>query len=741
MAHANRQTGWFLALVPLGLFAGFAAMAPAVLAGTPVRAAASWIPALGVRLSFHVDGLGLLFALLITGVGALVTVYAGGYLGAHPHRGRFYATLFAFMGSMLGLVLADNLVLLFVFWELTSLTSYLLIGFEHEDEAARDAALQALLVTGAGGLALLAGALLLARVAGTFELSALLGRGDAVRADPAYAAILVLVLLGAFTKSAQVPFHFWLPSAMAAPTPVSAYLHSATMVKAGVYLLARLSPVLGDTGAWRAGLTAVGAATLVVGAWLALRQTDLKRILAYTTVAALGALTALLGVGTTAAVTAAVVFLLGHALYKGALFLVAGAVDHETGARDAEGLRGLGRGMPITATAAAAAAVSMAGLPPTFGYLGKELLYEVAHDHVALAAVAVLGNVLYVAAAALVLRPFFGPAGGRAGPAEAPASLWIGPAVLAALGVVLGLAPAVARPLVAGAAGAVLARPVAPDLALWHGLTPAVALSALTLAGAAIAFRIRARLRGWALGGLPARLGPARGYAGALRALYAVAAAQTRVLQNGSLRWYLRVTLVVTIALAGWALLGRGAFAWPAAGPAATAFDVGLGALVLLAAFTATASTSRFAAVAALGAVGYGIAVVYALHGAPDLAMTQVVVDTLTVILFVLVFRHLPRFTALSSARTRVRDAVIAGAAGAFVTAAMWAAMTAGGPPPISGFFLEASVPGGHGRNVVNVILVDFRALDTMGEITVLALAALGVVALLRLGRGRPTGG
>ncbi|MFB3140368.1 MAG: proton-conducting transporter membrane subunit, partial [Candidatus Acidiferrales bacterium] len=372
---ARSTSGWVLALFPLALTVYFAGQAGRVAAGEVLAVSIDWVPSLGIALSFYLDGLSLLFALLISGIGALVVVYAGGYLAGHAHLGRFYAFLLMFLASMLGLVLANNVITLFVFWELTSVSSYLLIGFEHEREAARQAALQALLVTGLGGLALLAGLLLLGQAGGSMELSELLTRGEAIQAHPFYAPILLLILAGAFTKSAQFPFHFWLPSAMEAPTPVSAYLHSATMVKAGIYLLARFNPVLGGTELWFYIVTAAGAATMLVGAYLAFQQSDLKRILAYSTMSALGMMVLLLGLGTELAVKAAIVSILVHALYKGALFLVAGAVEHETGTRDVDRLGGLRRAMPITAAAAALAALSMAGLPPLFGFIGKEMVY------------------------------------------------------------------------------------------------------------------------------------------------------------------------------------------------------------------------------------------------------------------------------------------------------------------------------------------------------------------------------
>ncbi|HEU5462661.1 MAG TPA: proton-conducting transporter membrane subunit, partial [Candidatus Binatia bacterium] len=405
--------GWLFALVPAGLTIYFANFVPAISAGEVMTFSHEWSPSLGLTLSFLVDGLSLLFALLISGIGALILIYAGSYLAGHPHLGRFYAFILLFMASMLGLVLCDNLLVLFVFWELTSISSYFLIGFDHEREAARAAALQALLVTGGGSLALLAGILLLGLAGGSLEVSALLANAEVVRASNLYVPIVLLVLAGAFTKSAQVPFHFWLPGAMEAPTPVSAYLHSATMVKAGVYLLARLSPVLGGTELWLHTLSAVGAVTMVTGAYLALRQTDLKLILAYLTVSALGILILFLGIGTTQAIAAAMVFLLAHALYKGALFLVAGIVDHETGTRDVNKLGGLRSAMPITAMAAGLAALSLAALPPTLGFIGKEMLLEAtlaANGAGPILTVAlVLASIIFVATAGIVgVRPFFG---------------------------------------------------------------------------------------------------------------------------------------------------------------------------------------------------------------------------------------------------------------------------------------------------------------------------------------------
>ncbi len=737
----GRATGWALALPLLALTGYFASFLPAVASGETFHVQRNWAPTLGVNLSFTLDGLSLLLALLICGVGALVMVYAGGYMAGRPLLGRFFGLLLLFMVSMLGLVLADNLLLIYVFWELTSLSSYFLIGFENERTAARAAALQALLVTGAGGLALLAGLILLGQAGGSLELSTLLSQSDSLAAHPLYTPALLLILCGAFTKSAQFPFHFWLPGAMEAPTPVSAYLHSATMVKAGVYLLARLSPVLGGTDLWFATVSGVGGITMLVGAGLAITQSDLKRILAYSTVSSLGMLTFLLGLGGTLAVQAAMAYLLGHALYKGALFFVAGAVDHETGTRNLDQLGGLGRAMPLTALAAGVAALSMIGLPPLFGFIAKELSYEATlHARAAawITAAAVVANVLLVCAAGMVgLRPFLGKARPTPRPAhEAPLSLLLGPITLAGLSIAFGLSPSWgADGLVSAASAAVLGQPASIHLALWHGLTPALGLSAVTLAagvgvyaGRSLPRKVAAR---WEAAG---RWGPAGWYELALKGLNGLAVGQTRLLQSGYLRFYLMITIATTVGLVGYVLVGRGAFTATFDWTDLRFYEAGLAALILVAVLAVVLVEGRLAAIAALGVVGYSVALVFVLFGAPDLAMTQFLIETLTVILFVLVFYHLPEPRIVSEKLARWRDAAVAVSAGALMTALV----LVGTPKtyqPISTYFTEHSVPRAHGRNVVNVLLVDFRAFDTLGEITVLSVAAVGVYALLKLRR------
>ncbi len=746
-------TGWVLALLPAGLAVLFAASFAAV-DGGPLVISYPWVPSLGVSLSFYLDGLSLLFALLISGIGALVVIYAGAYLAGQPRLSRFYTLILMFMSSMLGVVLAGNLITMFVFWELTSVTSYLLIGMDHDRLPARAAARQALLVTNGGGLDLMAGLLLIGLIVGSLDLPVLLASGDALRNHPLYVPVLLLILLGAFTKSAQMPFHFWLPNAMEAPTPVSAYLHSATMVKAGVYLLARFSPVLGGTEIWHTLLTGVGLVTMLVAAAIAVAQTDFKRILAYSTVSALGSLVLLVGQGTPLAAQAAMLFLFVHALYKGALFLVAGAVDHETGTRDVTRLGGLAWVMPVTAVAAGLAALSMAGLPPLLGFVNKELLYE-ASLHAPrgagwLTAAGVATNALLVAVAGLVvLRPFAGRlAATPRKPHEAPLGLWLGPVVLGGLALLGGLLPgAVPSALVSSAASAVRAETIAAELKLWHGVTPVLGLSLLTLAlgvalYAGVGFFRRGRLPAVSWVGAAVRTagrwGPERWYDWTLGGVDALARVQTRVLQSGYLSNYLIVIIATTVGLAGYTLVSRGGLNFALDRPVnIRLYEALLAVWIIAAAVMAVRSTSRLAAVAALGAVGYGVALIFALFSAPDLAMTQFAVETLTVFVMVLVLYRLPRFVQLSTRAERTRDAILAGTVGIFMAALVLIATATPLESELAAFFTATSLTLGKGRNIVNVILVDFRGFDTMGEITVLSAAAIGVAALLSLRRER----
>lgn len=747
----NGGIGWFLGLIPLSLVLGFATLLPLVTAGGRLRVAYPWVPTLGVNLSFMVDGLSLAFALIVSGVGLLIVVYAGGYMAGDPQLARFYLYLFLFMSAMLGLVLADNLVTLFVFWELTSITSFLLIGFKHQYESSRKAALQALLVTGGGGLALLAGLVLLGLVAGSWEISALVEQQAAIQASPFYGAILVLVLLGACTKSAQFPFQFWLPGAMAAPTPVSAYLHSATMVKAGVYLLARFSPILGNTPAWQLSVTTIGAITMVLGALLAVLQTDLKRILAFTTVSGLGMLTLLLGIGTEYAITAAIVFLIVHALYKAALFLVAGTLDHATGTRALAVLGGLRGAMPLTCIAAIIAAWSMSGFPPTVGFIGKEYIYEATLQSplafVILSTLAVASNILTLVAAGMVaVKPFFGPPASTPKHAhEAPLSMWLGPLVLAALGLLFGLFPAtLLEPLVNQAVGAVQGSAAHVHLHLLPAaISTKVILSAITILAGIVLYYITS----YAVPGILQRAvqplqgvlehSPERGYQAVVDGMQALARWQTRVLQHGYLRFYLFTVLITTVLLTGGALLSRADMRGLRLLPRADFYEWVIAGAMLLGAGLIVVAKSRLTAIVALGVVGYGISLLFILNGAPDLALTQFAIETLSVILFVLVLYRLPFFSTVTPRRDRIRDACLALALGGLMTTLVLAVTSYPVILHLTPYFGEVSWPLARGRNVVNVILVDFRGFDTLGEITVLSIGAIGIWTLMKL-RPRP---
>jgi len=730
VARALPRAGGVLlgsAVAAIGVLLAVAAAGPA---GAPVSFA--WLPSVGLALSFRLDGLGLVFALLVTGIGALVVAYGWSYLSHEPLRGRGIAILLAFAASMLGLVLADDVILLYVFWELTSVTSWLLIQFHHDRAEARIASWQALLVTAGGGLALLAGAVLLSLAAGTTRLSEIVAAAPALARHAWLPGIATLVLAGVLTKSAQVPFQGWLPRAMEAPTPVSAYLHAATMVKAGIYVALRLLPVLAAAAPFRIGLLVAGAASLLVGAGKALFEADLKRVLAYSTISGLGLILLLVGIGTPAAVHAALAYLLAHALYKGALFLVAGAVDHATGTRNTDELSGLRRAQPVVAAAAALAALSMAGVPVTFGYVAKEAAYGGLLDAarpLVLAALVIGSALLGVSAAVVGWFPFRSRPGVRATEAHAVSpALWAPPLALAVLGLALGVVPRVADRMVAAAAADV--RPGSVDaLALFHGWAGA-ALSAGTIALALALVLARPRLRG-ALGAAVSGASPDL-FRRALRGLEVVSKLHTRRLQTGSLRRYLGITFAVSAILLAAGFL-RGGLAPAVRVGAPRAPELLLGVLAMAAAVAAVRARSRTASIVALGAVGYSIGLLFLLFGAPDLAMTQIAIETVTVMVLLLAFRHLPHFARLSSWTSRVRDVVVACAVGALMTLLVLTATRTPPPDPISDYHLAQSVPGAHGHNVVNTILVDFRGLDTLGEVTVLAIAGFGIVALLKL--------
>lgn len=740
ITRIGRLSGWLLALLPLAITVYFLSFAPAIADSETIAASFAWVPSLDVQLSFALDGLSWIFALLVSGIGFAIFVYAGAYMGDDPLIGRFYAYMLIFMSSMLGLVLADNLVTLFVFWELTSFSSYLLIGFKHKDEEARKAALQALLVTGGGGLALMAGLILMGLAGNSFDISTLTA-GEALTGHANYVPIVLLIMAGAFTKSAQVPFHFWLPGAMTAPSPVSAYLHSATMVKAGVYLLARFAPVLGGTDLWRISLAVVGGSTMLLGAYLSLQHADLKRILAYSTISSLGTLVFLLGFNTPLAAQAAMLFLIVHSFYKGSLFLIAGVIEHETGTRDVTRLSGLVRKMPIVAAATALASLSMAGIPPLLGFVGKELLYETTLDAVdgaiLFTALAVVSNIILVAVAALVFfKPFMGrPVETPKHPHPVPLGMWFGPLALGmgslAAGLLLG---PVGTTFIAPAVSAIVAESVEVKLALWHGINPMLILSIITVLAGLVIYRYRhVYRRVTSRFDISERWGPAQGYTRGLDAMLAFARLQTRVLQHGYLRVYLLTISLVIVGLVALTLVTHWNGAELNLGAELQVPEAVIVGIIAVAMIYVIVARSRLAAVVSLGVVGYGIAFIFMIYGAPDLAMTQFAIETLTVILMVLVLYRLPPFATFSPLGQRLRDAVAALSVGALITVLILLA-TANDPQSLlTPFFAEYSYTEAQGRNIVNVILVDFRGADTLGEITVLAVAAFGVLALLRL--------
>ena len=745
----GRATGWLYSLLPAGITAYLSTFVAPVAAGETVRVAYAWVPGLNVNLSFYVDGLSLFFALLITGIGTLIFIYAGAYLKGHHHLGRFFAYLSMFMAAMIGLVLADNLFTFYVFFELTSFASFVLIGFNHDEAASRRAAWQALLITKAGGLALLAGFLLMEQATGTLQISAILETGDTIREHGFYTAIVLLVLAGAFTKSAQFPFYFWLPNAMQAPTPVSAYLHSATMVKAGIYVLARFHPVLAGPDLWFWLVGGIGAFTMLISAWLALQYTDLKGILAYTTIMALGALTMLLGLGTETALKACLVFVLVHAFYKAALFMVAGAIDHGLHERDITKLGGLRTKMPITFGATVIACLSMAGIPLFFGFVGKEIIYE-ATLHLSQAGLlftgaALLANVALVASAGLLaIRPFMGPLNDLTSHAHRPdAGLWLGPAVLAVFSLGLGLAPwLLDSAILAPSLSALMGAEATPHLAIWHGFNLPLALSGVTVAlGIGTYFAWNPIRQSAPFRGLERWLGTGldNGYDHAIEGLLATATAQTNFLQNGYLRRYIATILATTVAVVGYTF-GHFGFEGPVLSFVGIApYEWILSILIVGGAVSTLFLRARIALVAALGITGFSIALIYLMYGAPDLAMTQFLVETLTVVLFVLILAALPTLSEVASVGHRLRDGVLAVATGGMFTALILAVLNQPFENRMGEYYMQYSYSEAQGRNIVNTILVDFRALDTLGEITVLLIAGFGIYTLLRLKRSETT--
>ena len=740
-------SAWVAAAVTAASLALLVSQAPAVFAGQTLLSGAEWVPSIGLDANFRLDGLALMFAGLITVIGLLVILYAAYYLGNDDPAGKFFSQLMLFMAAMLGIALADNLLLLVVFWELTSVSSFLLIGYWRRRADARAGARMALAVTGGGGLALLAGVIVLGQIAGSFDLSVMFGRAAQIQADPRYPLALGLVLVGCFTKSAQLPFHFWLPEAMAAPTPVSAYLHSATMVKAGIFLLARLYPVLGGTALFEAIVAPVGLATMVFGAYVAVFKHDMKGLLAYSTISHLGLIVFLIGLSSPLSTVAAVFHILNHATFKASLFMTAGIIDHETGTRDMRKLGGLYRFMPWTATLAMVAAASMAGVPLANGFLSKEMFF---HEAVAgegrfgwgllMPVAATIGGVFAVAYSLRFIHDVFFNGAPRdlpnPVPHEPPLFMKAPVALLVLVCVAVGIFPAATfGPLVYVASAAVMgAPPPAYQLAIWHGFNLPLLMSAIALAvGTLMYWLLQHRFdlhlhhpRGWT-----GRLIFTR----AIDGLFEFAGRFTARLENGSLQRYAALMVAAAVIAAALPFLqGRGAGLATGARALLPASAVAILAwALLLAAGAALVLThrDRFRAVVLTGVVGLVTSLTFVALSAPDLALTQLSVEVVSTVLLLMGLALLPQISPVeSSVLRRSRDAALALAGGGGIAWLTWLMLTRD-HDSISWYFLDKALTEGGGTNIVNVILVDFRGYDTFGEITVLGIAAVGVLALL----------
>ncbi|EQA97668.1 monovalent cation/H+ antiporter subunit A [Sphingobium baderi] len=746
-----------VALIALVLLISFYSV---VSSGNTVLHAVPWLPSLGLDLTLRIDGFSWLFALLILGIGALVVLYARYYMSPEDPVPRFFSFLLAFMGSMLGIVLSGNLLQIVFFWEMTSLFSFLLIGYWHHNQSARDGARMALIMTATGGVCLLVGFLLLGRIVGSYDVDTVLSKGELIRDHDLYLPTLILILIGAFTKSAQFPFHFWLPHAMSAPTPVSAYLHSATMVKAGIYVLILLWPVLAGTESWYLIVATTGLATLLLGAWAAIFQHDLKGLLAYSTISHLGLITLLLGLGSPLAAVAAIFHTVNHATFKASLFMAAGIIDHETGTRDLRKLSGLAHFMPITATLAMVAAAAMAGVPLLNGFLSKEMfLAEALEAHSGtlldrglpvFATLASMFSVFY--SLRFIHQTFFGPppTGLPHTPREAPHWMRLPIEILVLLCVLVGTIPALTiGPLLDMAVRSVLGdRTPAYSLAVWHGFTLPLLMSTIALVGGVILYRLfGGRLNAVAHSPIIGRLKGRRTFEAVLAALIDGARAAYRLVSTTRQQVQLRLLIVTALAAGSLPFLSLG---YSLGALDQTLLDPVFAVLWLLGAAAAIGAATqakfhRLAALAMVGVAGLATCISFVWLSAPDLGLTQLLVEIVTLVLLLLGLRWLPQrlpdiwrdgHIPFQVGFRRGGDLLLAVLGGAGAAAIAYAVMTRPPPNGISRFFMEQAYRGGGGTNVVNVILVDFRGFDTLGEITVLSIVALTVFTLLR--RFRP---
>lgn len=737
-----KGVGTILSIVPIGIFVWAISRLGNVIDIGYVTESYEWVKSINLDLSFRLDGLSIFFVLLISGVGFFIFNYANSYLQNDPNKGRFFLYLSLFMTAMLGIVMSNNLLILFIFWEVTSLSSYLLIGYYHHQEESRKSALMAMLVTVMGGLFMLTGFILFGIEVGSFNITEILNNPTLLDGNQLKPIIAALILVGALTKSAQFPFHFWLPNAMAAPAPVSAYLHSTTMVKAGVFLVARLSPLFNNSDVWTLTLIHIGGITMVYGATIAITHTDMKKVLAYTTISALGIMMLLLGMGTTISVQAAMVFLLAHALYKGTLFMVTGNVDHEAGSRDLSKLSGLGKKMPFTFYSAALASLSMAGVIPFFGFIAKEILYGAAFSSSFASSIIGFGTfVTGVMFAGLAFEFGYKIFTGKTSETpkqvhEAPGPMLWGPIVLATLGLIGGVfSEQLAQPILHYSSNQILDVEHVLELGLWHGFTIIFALSLLTLVFGYLLFKARKSLLTFSdkhkLNQLP---GPENVYNKSIPALLRVAKGQTNFFQAGILRNYL-IIITLTLLSIIWlqVLLSNNSIhlqnfyeltqlKW---------YELVFVILMGIGIANTLVAKSRLTSIVSLGLIGYGTAATFLYFGGPDVAMTQFLIETLTIVLFVLTLNYLPKFIEIKRSN-KIKLMIPALLFGITMTIILLWIHTLPSTSPVRDYYAQSSYLLAKGRNVVNVILVDFRGLDTMGEITVLAIASLGIFSMLK---------
>ncbi|RAS78182.1 Na+/H+ antiporter subunit A [Priestia endophytica] len=765
------HTGWFVLVLPVALFLYFLQFIKLTSNGEEVIRTFEWIPSLDINFTLHVDGLGLLFALLITGIGSLVILYSIYYLSKDKEAlHNFYVYLLFFMGAMLGVVLSDNLIVLYTFWEITSLSSFLLIGYWYKREKSQYGAQKSMLITVFGGLALLGGIILLYMMTGTFSIREMIANLDSIKGDALFLPALILVLLGAFTKSAQFPFHIWLPDAMEAPTPVSAYLHSATMVKAGIYLVARLSPVFSDHAAWFILISTFGIFTLFWGSFSAVKQTDLKGILAFSTVSQLGMIMSLLGVGSASlhydylennifivAITAAIFHLINHATFKGSLFMVAGIVDHETGTRDIRKLGGLMGIMPVTFTIALIGSFSMAGVPPFNGFLSKEMfltgmvnvlkmdIYNLETWGLLFPVIAWVGSVFtFVYSMILFFRTFTGKLQSEKlekKPHEAPLGMLISPVILASLAVIFGFFPNIlSSTLIIPAMKSILPTigqnggEFDVEIKHWHGFTPELFMTiGIIVIGTLLFISIKKWSRIYTL--FPKKLSLNYLYDKSLLGSETGSNQLMKMFMTGYVRDYLLYIFTFFAVLLLSTLFVQNAFSINVDDVAPIGlYEVILSLVAVGGAVITVVTKQRLVAIIAAGVVGYTVSLFFVLFRAPDLALTQLVVETISVALFLLCFFHMPEISKKQKKfRFRLTNFIISALVGLVVTTFGIASHSEKLFNPISEYFVENSYKKAGGENIVNVILVDFRGFDTLFEITVLGIAAFGIFAIIKL--------